>query len=93
MNPLTRHLKDYLALRQHLGFKLRDTSRELRQFVRFVQQNKADFVTTKLAVRWATRSTTCHPARGTTLLGKVRRFAEYLRTLDSRTEASWNCRG
>ena len=86
MNALTRRLKDYLALRQHLGFKLRDTSRELRQFVRFVQKHKADFVTTKLAVRWATQSTTSHPARGTTLLGKVRQFAVYLSALDPRTE-------
>jgi integrase len=86
MNLLSRRLKDYLELRQHLGFKLHATSRELRQFVRFARQQRASFITTKLALRWATQSTTCQPARWTTLLGKVRRFAEYLSALDPRTE-------
>ena len=34
MSPLSRHLKEYLALRRRLGFKLRDASYELHKFVR-----------------------------------------------------------
>src|ERR1035438_4597028 len=49
MSPLNRHLKEYLALRRRLGFKLRDAGYELHKFVRFAQEAKASFITTKLA--------------------------------------------
>jgi integrase/recombinase XerD len=86
MNPLSRHLEDYLALRRRLGFELRDAGYELHKFLRFTQQAKASFVTTKLALEWATRSTGCQPAQWATRLRMVRRFAEYLSALDPRTE-------
>jgi len=86
MNAFSRHLKHYLELRHRLGFKLRAASCELRKFVRFAQEAKAPFVTTKLALEWATQPTGCQPARWTTRLGMVRRFAEYLRAVEPRTE-------
>jgi integrase len=86
MKPLSRHLKEYLALRRRLGFKLRDAGYELHKFLRFAQQAKASFVTTKLALEWATQPTGCQPAQWTARLGMVRRFAEYLSALDPRTE-------
>jgi hypothetical protein len=63
MNALDQHLEDYLELRHHLGFKLYDTACELRNFVRFAQEEKAYYITTKLAIRWATQPTGCQPAR------------------------------
>ena len=86
MNPLSRHLEEYLALRRRLGFELRNAGCELHKFLRFAQQAKASFVTTKLALGWATQPTGCQPAQWTTRLGMVRRFAEYLSAVDPRTE-------
>ena len=62
MNPLSRHLEEYLALRRRLGFELRDMGYELQKFLRFAQRAKASFVTTKLALEWATQPTGCQPA-------------------------------
>jgi len=86
MKPLSRHLEEYLALRRRLGFELRDTGYELHKFLRFTQRAEASFVTTKLALEWATQPTGCQPAQWATRLSMVRRFAEYLSALDPRTE-------
>src|SRR5215831_3944 len=86
MNALSRYLQEYLALRRRLGFKLRDASCELHKFVRFAQGANASFITTKLALEWATQPTGCQPAYWTTRLGMVRRFAEYLSAVEPRTE-------
>lgn len=86
MNALDRHLEEYLELRRHLGFKLYDTGFELRNFVRFAQEEKAYYITTKLAIRWATQPTGCQPARWGARLGMLRRFARYLSAVDPRTE-------
>jgi len=86
MSPLTHHLKEYLALRRRLGFQLGRVGYELHKFVRFVQNAKASFITTKLALEWATQPTGCQPAYWAARLGMVRRFAGYLSALDPRTE-------
>ncbi len=86
MNTLNSHLEDYLELRHRLGFKLRDTRCELRKFVRFSEQENAPFITTKLALGWATQATGCQPAYWNTRLGMLRRFAGYLSAVDPRTE-------
>ena len=86
MISLARHLEQYLELRHRLGFKLRNTAFELRKFVRFAQQAKATFITTKLALDWATQPTGCQPTRYGNRLSMVRRFAEYLSAVDPRTE-------
>jgi integrase/recombinase XerD len=86
MKPLSRHLQEYLALRRCLGFELRDAGCELHKFLRFAQQAKASFITTKLVLQWATQPTGCQPAQWATRLSMVRRFAKYLSALDPRTE-------
>jgi integrase/recombinase XerD len=86
MISLARHLEKYLELRHRLGFKLRDATFELRKFVRFAQKARAPFVTTKLALDWATQPTGCQPARYGNRLGMVRRFAEHLCAVDPRTK-------
>lgn len=86
MISLARHLEEYLELRHRLGFKLRDATFELSKFVRFAQQAKATFITTKLALDWATQPTGCQPARYGNRLSMVRGFAEYLSAVDPRTE-------
>lgn len=86
MKTLAGHLQDYLTLRRSLGFKLRATESLLRHFVCFAKEEKGSHLTTRLAVRWATRPAQALPA---TLAGRyqvVRHFALYLSTVDERTE-------
>ena len=73
MKTWSEHLEDYLRLRRHLGFKLVRAGRELCQFVRFLEQKKARFITIKLALQWA-QSTTCRQMQADRL-GVVRGFA------------------
>ncbi len=86
MNKLSVHLDDYLKLRRQLGFKLHMPGILLRKFVRFAEQEQASFITTKLALRWATQPRNIIPAQRANRLGMVRRFAEYLSAIDPRTE-------
>lgn len=86
MNTLAVHLDNYLKLRRQLGFKLRVPGILLRNFVRFAEKQRTSFITTKLALRWATQPLNLQPVQKANRLGMVRRFAEYLSTLDPRTE-------
>jgi integrase/recombinase XerD len=86
MNALANHLNSYLQLRRQLGFKLINAELFLCNFVRFVQQQHASFITTKLALQWATQPENIRPRQRAVRLGIVRRFAQYVSTLDPRTE-------
>lgn len=86
MKSLEQHLIEYLALRRSLGYKMEDTHRELLRFVGFVRQSKASFVTTRLAIEWASQSTRCQPAQWANRYSMARLFAEYLSAFDPRTE-------
>jgi hypothetical protein len=86
MNALSLRLEEYLELRRRLGFRLRLAGGLLRKFVRFAGRERASFVTTDLALRWATQPAGCQPSQWANRLGMVRRFAQYLSAVDSRTE-------
>lgn len=86
MTALARGLDAYLRLRRQLGFKLRVPAILLRGFVQFAEEHRAAFITTNLALQWATRPEGIKPRQRAIRLGVVRRFAEYVRTLDPRTE-------
>jgi integrase/recombinase XerD len=86
MSALSNYLNSYLQLRQQLGFKLISAGLYLRNFVHFAQERRASFVTTKLALQWATQPENIRPRQRAVRLGVVRRFAQYVSTLDPRTE-------
>lgn len=86
MNNLSVHLTNYLKLRRGLGFKLHSAGMLLRNFVRFAETKRARFITTKLALQWATQPPNIKRVQSGSRLGVVRRFAEYVSTLDPRTE-------
>ena len=86
MIKLKEHLQEYLALRRKFGFKLRVQGGLLAQFVRFAKTKRAAFVTTQLAVEWATQPARSQPAQWANRLGMARGFAKYLSAVDSRTE-------
>lgn len=86
MRTLAKAVHDYVALRRALGFKMVEVSHRLDDFVRFARRERASRVTVDLAVRWAKLPATVQPTTWATRLRIVRQFAEYLRTLDPRTE-------
>lgn len=86
MSNLNVHLKNYLNLRRGLGFKMHGAGMFLRNFVRFAEDKKARFITTKLALQWASQPRNIQTVQRATRLGMVRRFAEYVCTIDPRTE-------
>jgi len=86
MSTLTTRLEEYLRLRRQLGFKLRVPGILLPSFVRFARRRGASFITTKLALEWATQPPNIGQPQRANRLGMVRRFAEYLSAVDPRTE-------
>ncbi len=86
MSELRQALDEYIALRRHLGFHLRLPARLLRNFVAFVEANEATYITTELAVRWATQPRDAQPATWASRLGMVRRFASWCSGTDPRTQ-------
>lgn len=53
---LITHVERYLSLRQTLGFKLREVSRNLRAFARFAADRGDTHVRVSTAVNWATEA-------------------------------------
>lgn len=86
MSELQADLDEYLAVRRALGVKLRLAGRLLQRFVNFAEQEGATVITTDLALRWATQPADVQPAQWANRLGMVRRFAQYRRAVDPRTE-------
>lgn len=85
MSTLQAALEDYLALRRALGFELRLAGRLLQRFVDFAQAAGAAYITTQLALQWATQPAHAQPAQWANRLGMVRRFALYCSSIDPRT--------
>jgi hypothetical protein len=64
MNTLHQTLHDYISLRQAMGFKLNEAQRLLPQFIDFLEHQGSEYITTDLAVKWATMPNTVQPADG-----------------------------
>ncbi len=62
MSPLHSALDEYLAMRRALGHKLCLAGHLLQQFVAFADQAGATYVTTDLALAWATQPASAQPA-------------------------------
>ncbi len=75
MSVLSSALRDDLALRRALGFKLRDAGSTLRRFVSFLDEQGASHITTDIALQWAVLPQRAQPAQGAQRLRMVRRFA------------------
>jgi integrase/recombinase XerD len=85
MSKLQTVLDEYLAVRRALGYKLRDPAQLLRQFVNFAEQTGASYITTDLALKWATQPAHAQRTWWAARLGVVRRFAQYCSCHDPRT--------
>jgi integrase/recombinase XerD len=85
MNSLHKIVADYLAVRRSLGFKLKGHERFLLDFATYVQKAGSQFITTNLALQWASQSG-LSTMTAASRLGIVRGFAEFARAVDPRNE-------
>jgi len=77
MNTLRQAVRDYLAMRRGLGFKLRDAGRELLNFATFMERHRTSYITQALALAWAQQPGTAQPVWWAQRLSFVRGFARY----------------
>ncbi len=86
MNTLREAMHDYLAMRRGLGFKMYPAGLRLAQFVTFLEQRQAPFITVALSLEWAQEPSTVRPAEWAKRLCFIRGFARYRSCTDPRTE-------
>jgi integrase/recombinase XerD len=86
MNTLRQATHEYLSMRRALGFKLREAEARLLDFVTFMEQHRASYITQRLALRWAQQSPAVQPSTWAQRLRFVRGFARYRSATDPRTQ-------
>ena len=86
MNTLRQAVRDYLAMRRGLGFKLRDAGRELLNFATFMERHRTSYITQALALAWAQQPGTAQPVWWAQRLSFVRGFARYRSATDPQTQ-------
>jgi integrase len=86
MNTLRQAVQEYLSLRRGLGFKLHKAGKELLDFVTFMEQHRASYVTQALALAWAQQPLKVQPAHWAQRLSVVRGFARHRSATDPRTQ-------
>jgi integrase len=86
MSAMRRALAKYVATVRALGAELRWPASILHRFIEFLEREGAEFITTELALRWATEPTGVQTATWARRLGIVRGFARWLHATDPRTE-------
>ena len=62
MNTLRQAVQEYLTMRRSLGYKLQEAGTRLLDFVSFMEQHRASYITHSLALTWANN----HRASGRT---------------------------
>ena len=72
MNTLRQAVHEYLSMRRNLGFKLRHAGNALLDFVTFMEQRKALYITETLALVWAQQPVNVQPAYWAQRLSYVR---------------------
>ena len=86
MNTLRQAVDDYLTMRRHLGFQLREAGNALLDFVTFMEHHRASYITQALALAWAQQPASAQPAYWAQRLSHVRGFARYRQASDPRTQ-------
>jgi integrase len=86
MTTLRQAVREYLRMRRHLGFTLREAGKGLLDFVTFMEQHRASYITQALALAWAQQPANVQPAHWAQRLSFVRGFAQYRSATDPRTQ-------
>lgn len=86
MTPLRDLVDEYLALRRALGYTLHRERWLLPRFVSFLETRGQTWITTPLAVEWASEPGCATTASAAQRLTMIRGLADYVRAQDPRTE-------
>jgi integrase/recombinase XerD len=86
MITLRQAVQEYLSLRRDLGFSLQEAGKGLLDFVTFMEQHRASYITQALALAWAQQPSNVQPAHWAQRLSFVRGFARYHSATDPRTQ-------
>lgn len=87
MNNLRQAVQQYLAMRRSLGFKLQSAGAALLDFVSFLEQHHAPYITLPLALAWAKQTSDGQAdTKAAQRLSFVRLFALYRSATDPRTQ-------
>jgi integrase/recombinase XerD len=86
MNTLRQAVQGYLTMRRSLGFKLQGADTRLLDFVTFMEQHRASYITHSLALAWAKLPSGVQPAEWARRLSEVRLFARHRSATDPRTQ-------
>lgn len=86
MNRLKKCLDEYLAIRRALGYELRRYEIPLGNFVAFLNERQARYITAKLALAWAKQPSSAQPKMWAQRLSMVRGFSKHMTAIDPRTE-------
>ena len=86
MNPLAKGIRDYLAMRRSLGFKLVRHEAGLKEFASFLARKRSPHITVTLALKWATQDANHKPYEWAARLSVVRGFARHWSATDPLTE-------
>ena len=81
---INAHIERYISLRQTLGYKLKKTQRNLRNYARFASERGDTHVTTSSATAWA--GTAPSPYARSIRMQIVNHFARFLHAEDSTHE-------
>jgi len=86
MNTLRKAVQEYLSMRRNLGFTLDEAGKGLLDFVTFMEQRRASYITQTLALAWAQQPANVQPAHWAQRLSFVRVFARHRSATDPRTQ-------
>jgi integrase len=86
MTTLRQAVQEYVSMRRNLGFKLREPAKGLLDFVTFMEQHRAPYITQALALAWAQQPSNVQPAQWARRLSFIRGFARYRSASDPRTQ-------
>jgi site-specific recombinase XerD len=79
-------LNQYISTRRALGSSFYEPAKSLAHFVDFLEHERAESITSELALRWAMQSGQVQRATWARRLGHVRGFARWMVAIDARTE-------
>lgn len=84
MNTLRHAVQEYLTMRRSLGYKLQGAGTGLLDFVSFMEQHRASYITHSLALTWAKQPSGVQPDEWARRLSYVRMFARHRSATDPR---------
>jgi site-specific recombinase XerD len=86
MTAIRESLAQYVAVRRALGASFYEPALALGHFVDLLEHEEAEFITTDLALRWATAPVSVEHATWGRRLSQVRGFARWMNVVDSRNQ-------